>query len=89
MVDFIEWTVQLVVELIVVELSCSTEQYENSVECIMLIESARVRPMWWSTIITMDFNKKLTDNSVSVTANLLGNPESTSTIKFLLANQTN
>ena len=84
MVDFIEWTVQLVAEL-----SSNAEQYENVVECIMLIVFARVRPMWWSTIITMDFNKKLTDNSVSVTANLLGNPESTSTIKFLLANQTN
>jgi hypothetical protein len=39
--------------------------------------------------MTIDFNKKLTDNSVSVIANLLGNPESTSTITFLLANQTN
>jgi hypothetical protein len=39
--------------------------------------------------MTMDFNKKLTSNSVYLTTNLLSNPESTSTIKFLLANQTN
>jgi hypothetical protein len=39
--------------------------------------------------MTMDFNEKLTRYSISLTANLLSNPEPTSTIEFLLANKTN